>query len=435
MYVGTHYNGYLNSRLSGQSGPAYGRTTGVAGMGGAALQQLSQQLGQNSASVYNQSAFGSDALQYVRTLKTAGAGLSSALKGLSSGAAFRQAGPVSSDKSVMTVKDGGTPGGKTARSVEVQQIAAAQVNRGEALKSSAASGVSGSQQLAIETGGKVSTINFSAKAGESNLELQQRMADAINAKGLGIKATVEQDAKAGTSALVLTGEKTGADQAFEVAGRAGEAFGRMGIAEADTEARDARFKLDGGETQTSRTNTINLGGGVTGTLNKASDEAVTVGRGVDADLAVSRVENLVEQYNSLYGAALGNESDKRANRLFSDLVSNSRTYSGQLSKAGIGFDENGYMTLDKEKASSAARDGSLEKLFTENAGRSYGFQNNLSRIAARAERNTNQYASPSSFMANTGSLGSPQADSIASLMNSTFGGTSNTSGWLFDFKL
>jgi len=431
MYVGTHYNGYLNSKLGGQTGSVYGRTSGVANMGGAALQQLGQQLGQRSASIYNQNAFGSDALQYVRTLKTAGAGLGATLKGLSSGAAFRQAGPVSSDKSAMTVKDGGTMAGKTAQRVDIEQIATAQVNRGDALQSSAASGVSGSQQLAIKMGGKLTHINFTAKAGETNGQLQQRMADAINAKGLGVKATVEQNAKAGTSALVLTSGKTGADQAFGIAGRSGEAFGRMGIEDADQAAQDARFRLDGGEVQTARTNTVSLGGGVTGTLLKASDAAVTVSRGVDVDLAIGRVETLVEQYNSLYGAALGNESDKRANRLFSDLVSNSRTYSGQLSKAGIGFDANGYMTLDKEKAA----DGSLEKLFTENAGRNYGFQNNLARIAQRAERNTNQYASPSSFMASTSSLGSPQAGSIATLMNSVFGGTSNTSGWLFDFKL
>ena len=440
MYVGTHYNSYYNSLYgtNGSAGSIY--QTGKKSGSGSGLYGLQQQLGVGSG-VYNQSAFSSDALKYVQTLKTAGSGLSSALKGLSSGAAFRQQGAVSSDKSVLTVSDSGRNinASQMAKSVKVDQVAAAQVDEGSKLNANGRSGVSGYQQVAIEVDGKVSQISFQAKAGETNQQLQQRMADAINARGIGVTASVQTDSKAGTSQLVLTGKEAGRGKGCEVAGVSGQAFAELGMGNTTQQAQDAQYSLDGGKPQTSSTNSVNIGGGVTAILKKAGSESVSISRGVDSDFAIKKAEEMASQYNSLYGAALGNTSDNRANRLFNDLVSNSRTYTSSLAKVGINFDGNGYMTIDKDKMAAAAEDGSLEAFFTENAGRSYGFQNNLGRIADRADNNTNQYASASSFTQSTGNnlYANSYANSISTLTSSLFGSSAGngSSGWLFDFLL
>ena len=75
-------------------------------------------------------------------------------------------------------------------------------------------------------------------------------------------------------------------------------------------------------------------------------------------------------------------------------------YSGSLSNIGIGFDNDGKMTLDKQRLGQAAENGRLERFFTENSGRNFGFTNQLGRLADNVNRNTSNFVSGNMFGSN-----------------------------------
>jgi hypothetical protein len=68
-----------------------------------------------------------------------------------------------------------------------------------------------------------------------------------------------------------------------------------------------------------------------------------------------------------------------------------RSYGSSLERAGISADRNGRLQIDEERLSIAAENGTLSALMNNPATGSYGFTNNLNRIATNAAGNT-QYA-------------------------------------------
>ena len=113
------------------------------------------------------------------------------------------------------------------------------------------------------------------------------------------------------------------------------------------------------------------------------------------DYAKSAVESLVKNYNDLYVEAAQKTNDPKAQKLASKMIDISKTYKSSLSNIGIGFDNDGKMTLDTKKLDAALENGSLEKFFKENSGKNYGFTNQLSRLADNVSRNTSNYVSSS----------------------------------------
>jgi len=117
-----------------------------------------------------------------------------------------------------------------------------------------------------------------------------------------------------------------------------------------------------------------------------------------ANFAVNRVTDFVNAYNQLYTATLTKSNDPKANRLFSQLVSTSRTYAASLDRIGINFDQDGFMTINSERLNRAAEDGSLARFFTSTGN--FGFSNQISRLADNVILNTAAFVSRSSFINN-----------------------------------
>ena len=144
--------------------------------------------------------------------------------------------------------------------------------------------------------------------------------------------------------------------------------------------------------------------------------------------AKSAVEGFVKNYNDLYTESVQKTSDAKAQNLASKMIGISKTYMGSLARIGIGFDRDGKMTIDSDKLDAAAENGSLEKFFTENNGKNYGFTNQLSRLADNVSRNTSNYVSRTQF-------GSNLTENFA---YSSFGNLVQynylSSGWMLDYS-
>jgi len=350
--------------------------------------------------VQGQGAFGSNALQYINEIKSAASSLSGALKELSN-PAFSQKTMVSSNTDVMTVNyTGNKIGSMSDMTVRVDQTAAGQLNEGARLGSNTGyTGDRGTNRFTIETGGKTTQLSVNVTAGDSNRDVQLKMATAINNAGLGLKATVETDSKTNTSMLRIESNNTGSDSknSFTLKDTTGNLVARTGANEVSRENRDAIYSVNGGPAQTSKSNTVNLGNGLSATFKEASAEEVNITRGQDMGYAKSAVQNMVQSYNKLFGAAAGNMGDQKAQGLASRMLNVTSAYSKSLSDIGISFNSSGQMTIDSKKLDQAAENGSLQKFFTENTGRNYGFTNQLGRLADNVSRNTSNFVSSSQF--------------------------------------
>ena len=344
---------------------------------------------------------GMDAIGYVNNIKSASKNLSGAIGELS-GNAFSNRTMTSSDSDTMTVNySGKNTININPMNVKIDQIASGQVNEGARMDSAAAFGGSkiGKNQFSITTGGKTTQLDVNIATGDTNKDVQQKMADAINKAGIGVKATVETDTKTNTSMLKLESTTTGSDpkNGFAIKDITGDLTAKTGANEISREGRDAIYSVNGGAKQTSQSNTVNLGNGISATFKKASDEAVTVSRGKNMDSAKSAVEGMVKSYNDLYVEAVQRSDDPKAQKLASKMLNTSKVYSGSLSNIGIGFDKDGKMTIDSQKLNKAAEDGRLEKFFTENSGKNYGFTNQINNLANNVSRNTSNFVSSSLF--------------------------------------
>ena len=386
-------------------------------------------LPQNNAQ--NSNPLSANSLQYVTNIKTGANKLSGAIKGLSSGSSFMKKTMTSSDKDVLSVNYVGSifnrPGTTT---VKIDQLAKGQVNEGKKLEEDKAFGASGTSNFKVEIDGKITVLSVNVAAGDTNKQVQQKMADAVNKAGINIKASVETDSEGKTSMLKIEALGTGdtAKSKFKISDMiGGELVSKTGADAVSKEAQNAVYSVNGGPARTSASNTVDLGNGLNVTFNKTSDKAVTISQGMDVDFAKSAVKDLVAGYNDIYVEALKNSKDPKAEGLATKLLNVSKLYLNSLSSIGIGFDKDGKMTIDDEQFNKAAENGKLENFFNNNSGRNFGFTYQLGKIADNVSRNTSNFVTKSMFgndlMENFSYTGT------GSLQSYNYTST----GWLFDY--
>jgi len=388
----------------------------ITGLGGASqtqqasqswMDQLSQLSSKNSKSI-DRSFTG-----FVTNLKSSAAGLKSAISELrSSQSVMGQKTITTSDSAKMTVSQTGrTPPASsvTPRSVRIEQIAAGQTNTGSAMTSSAQvdSANVGVKNIEITSGGKTSTISFEVKEGDTNKDMQDKMAAAINKANIGVKASVSADSTTSTLKIESTGTGTAAgafsmkDLIASGESASGGAVAMTGTDNVERSAQNAIYYVNGwSQARTSATNTVDLGSGMTATLKQASSDEIKINMSANTSGAVNLANKLADSYNGLFKTArdsggMGND------RLATRMISTSRTYSGSLSSIGISFNSSGEMTVDEDKVKKAAENGSFERFLSDGSSGSFGYLNQLSRTADDVSNNTARYTNSSALSSGT----------------------------------
>lgn len=328
--------------------------------------------------------------------------------------------------------------------IDVQQVASGQQNEGTALRSNAAFERSGSQRFEIEIDGKRNQFAVDVKAGDTNRAVQQKLADAINSRNLGITASVSQSEDGKTSALSIRSDNTGADEknSFSIRDTSGSLVSATGASTMKQAAQDAVYRVNG-EQRTSGSNDIDLGKGVSVTLKNATSETATISveRRTPAQAQANAMRDVVDSYNSFLSSAKATNANSR---LSNDLSNIYRSYAPMLARAGVTAGEDGTLKIDENKLTKAAENGSLRDLMAPASG-SYGFSNRLTQTANKASFNPLTYQTATAN--NTSSVGSlPSAQNLQSnyqqsaksydyvnnYMFGTSASNSLTSGYLFN---
>jgi len=279
-------------------------------------------------------------------------------------------------------------------SVDVLQVATAQRNEGTALNATdlaTDSGfTTGNNHIAINIGGSQFDINFNVSATDTNRDVQQRIANAVNGRNLGIEASVDFNSTAGTSALVFqsatTGENIAGQPNFTVTSNAGNALAVTGVDTVTQEAQNAQFRVNrGGFTgalQTSRSNDVDLGFGIAAQLRDTGNVQVTPTR--DTIGQINDFRHMVNSFNDLVEAARDGAGGSRLER---DLSRVARSFSASLDRIGITINREGFMDINEDRMRAAAERGDLERFARDSTSSNLGFVNRLAQTASDVRRN------------------------------------------------
>ncbi len=332
--------------------------------------------------------------------------------------------------SLSAVGFGGSAGKKTGSiGIDTMQLASAQVNQGVGATAYERLPMSGRQSFAIEQNGKKTMFSIDLTAADTNRTAQQKIADAINQnKGLGFTAKVAYNDETGNSSLTISGRDTGEENGFSITDQNGGSLAaHFGLNNVASAAQDAVFSVDG-ETYTSATNEVDIGGGAAVKLIEVDTETYEVYQN-SSDVS-DALNDFVKQFNDLTNTADAYGSEKLADRLNAIY----REFSTDLAKVGIYSGVDGQLRINEQLAERSVADGSMEKAL--GVGKKEGFLDLVSNAAEEADKN------PAKFAGQSG--GNSNAFNYSSLYDASFGGDyklyaaemmASNMGMLFDYLM
>lgn len=139
---------------------------------------------------------------------------------------------------------------QTDYAIGVSKLAQSQQNRGTAFEATSNASVAGftvGENKFLLTHGTTSTqLSFTVKAGDNTKTTLSNMASSINNAKTGVTAQLMNSTVDGitNSRLVLTGDKTGTDNAFSLTDETGNAVAKSGAGVRSTEAANAQYSVN-----------------------------------------------------------------------------------------------------------------------------------------------------------------------------------------------
>jgi len=306
----------------------------------------------------------------------------------------------SSDTDVLTVNSSNrlsnAAGGMT---VEVEQLAQNQRNEGNYLTSNELATEYGFQvgmnQISIEIGNRSFNFSFQVSATDTTRDVQDRIANAINARSdVAVQASITTNAESGTSRLVFESTEPGVARGnqpnFTVTSNSGNALSIVGGDTVTQEARNAEFRVNRttangntiqGALQTSRTNDVQLGFGVSATLESTGTAEVAPSRDNIGQQNVLR--RMVNGLNDMVEAANGAGGNNRLQRELSNLA---RSSASALERIGITRNSEGFFRIDEARMANAAESGELDRFISSASSSNNSFMSRLDRVASDVNR-------------------------------------------------
>jgi len=307
----------------------------------------------------------------------------------------------SSDTDVLTVNSSGRlssmAGGMT---VQVEQLARNQRNEGNYLTSNELAtdyGFDvGMNQITIDIGNRSFNFSFQVSATDTTRDVQDRIANAINVRSdVAVQATVTTNADSGTSRLTFESTEPGVARGnnqpnFTITSNTGNAMTMIGGTNVTQQAQNAEFRINRtnangntiqGALQTSRTNDVQLGFGVSATLESTGTAEITPARDNIGQQNILR--RMVNGLNDMVEAANGAGGNNRLQRELSNLA---RSSASALERIGITRNSEGFFRIDETRMANAAESGELDRFISSASSGGSSFMNRLDRIAGDVNR-------------------------------------------------
>ncbi|MEY8392769.1 flagellar filament capping protein FliD [Lachnospiraceae bacterium 45-W7] len=305
--------------------------------------------------------FAIDIKESTRIIKNVVASLSDAEEGI--GNAFQKKLAFSSQDDVVSANYlGGSHFSEDADSftIEVQKLAAPQVNQGAYLDKNRLNLKPGTYSFDLENNTSAYEFQFTINSDDTNFSTQNKLANLITNADIGLKASVVENAD-GLSALQIESLATGINPndvfLFSISPQGNHdsmaAIDALGIDHVAQEAQNAVFLLNGTE-QMAYENTFLLDNNFELTLHGTSPEGqpAVIGFKTNADAMAENIQTLVDSYNSvLHTANKYSGSQPQSIQLYRDMSGTAFAYQKSLENIGLIVADNGEISIDKDALS------------------------------------------------------------------------------------
>jgi flagellar hook-associated protein 2 len=254
--------------------------------------------------------------------------------------------------------------------ITVDKLATEQVNVGEYLKADGNDFSPRKHSFTMETAGGSSNFSVNVASGDSNLTVQQKVADVINNRNAGVTASI---INAGSeNALMISSDDTGASGtsdglqfSFTGAASGQNMVNILGLNNVSTKASNSEFSING-EAHTSASNHIAINHIVELDFHKTTDNAVNISFVPDTSVAKEQVDAFVSAYNALVDLSKNEGTINLGTRsLARDIKGIAANHTDELSTLGITIDEDGKMQTDDTVISHNLENGSFDALFSD----------------------------------------------------------------------
>lgn len=259
--------------------------------------------------------------------------------------------------------DGSTP----VYEIEVQSLASPQVNLGKYLQKDAPAPPAAGYSFDVNINGQGYEFQFGINPGDTNFDVQSRLSRLINHSGIHLTSSVEEDGN-GNAALKISSAQVGVSfgqntQVFSISddstSQLAGCVDYFGIDYVAREASNAHFKVNGTEAS-SGSNSFILEKQFEITLNGISaneGETTTIGIKPDTEALVDNLSNLVGSYNQFMKSAQEYQNSHTGGTdLTQELNGITGLYQQEMQRLGIGSDEQGLLTLDRNFVSKISLD-------------------------------------------------------------------------------
>ncbi len=263
---------------------------------------------------------------------------------------------VSSDPTVLEVEFVGDDNSVDGFDLEVLRLAQPQVNQGRFLKSDDRSFEEGSFSFDLDTTTGAYEFQFNVNRGETNIDIQSKIARLVNQSGVGLQANVITTSQ-GESALRIQSKQTGLaegeDFLFKIqSGGSWNEVNTLGIGEVTSPASSSSFILNGTQ-RSSLSNTFTIGRSFEVTLKETNEgSAVHVGFMANTDAIGDSIGQLLGAYNSMVdvGASHGGA---RNNLQYNEVPRIGNRFVADFAEMGITLNDDAKFELDEETFSRA----------------------------------------------------------------------------------
>lgn len=240
--------------------------------------------------------------------------------------------------------------------IEVLSLAGPQVNAGNYLPAGGKGLKPDTYSFDIHTGNMEYEFQFNVNADDTNRTLQDKLARLINKAGIGLEASVDEDAE-GNTALHIRSSATGlaneSTYIFNISDahttKHTGAVDYFGINSVEQAAQNARFLLNG-EERSAYSNNFTIDKTFEVTLNGVSRKGspATVGLKTDVDSFTENISHLIRGYNDFLQKAMEyTNSQPRSVRLISEMSGITSIYKNELDSIGLNMQEDGTVAMDK----------------------------------------------------------------------------------------
>lgn len=248
--------------------------------------------------------------------------------------------------------------GDSSHELQVNQLATPQINTGKYLPQQQLRLMPGDYSFEVRTNAAAYEFQFHVSHNDTNLSLQNRLANLINNSNIGIKAETLTDDENATSAIQLISENTGRKDEndtfstiFKIENSSSESasdiVNYLDLQHTSQFPENALFTLDGKE-HSSSSNVFTINHTFEVHLNETTKEAVEIGFKADTDTIAENIKTLANQYNSMIETSSNYTPSKKVQSHFLPYELNKLTaqFHNSLEAIGLDIDSQGKIQID-----------------------------------------------------------------------------------------